>query len=659
MRIQEFMQYLPCKKCGSGLPIVKGSVAQCPYCGAKTLYMESICSFKYYLAEVLNLTSFKTERLFKNSEFKAERVIKNLEIDKRKSIIESHFHRLYSDFNEYRHLIITKLDSIDIDPLKLFNLIRSAGNFEIIIEEFLLNYIKDDKIREKYQDCRDFAFLINKSLLGLYYSYLAKNSLYVESCENYYHLAEKNYKNIVDYCNIIKLENNHHSIYEKKEIYEVLSEFTAILRGILNKNPKFYSDKLEDLLNRLAKVKIEHIRKFNLYSQIENIYQLERNTCVLLEKVKIDNPFSSTDTSEENIIFNSEENLEKLNNVRNWIKVISERYQKYQRNLLKLHSGRLIRYLESYREEFINFKNKNVEKFNNLLEEMILKTFNAYNSEAVEVLNSLSDLIQKDILNENIIKRFEVEHKDLIHLDELLKNFIKDIFNKPVLRNFKSEYCKKLISHISVKHTEFDKYILKYVNRIFQNFEEIRSKKILSLEEQKNQFSLELKPSLQKLIDLSFNLDEKVLPYPLFIDIEVQNEKLKVDSPEVITLIIENPNLTSIKDIKIYFFMPNTFQSKLEYTSIKKLKPNERRKIKTKIIPKQIGTFLFMVMVEYQHTNKTFWMPSIKHKLTVEESEGLLKYSYYPKIDIGIYHNGIEAPNTDFLLKYFIKNLVC
>ena len=66
-----------------------------------------------------------------------------------------------------------------------------------------------------------------------------------------------------------------------------------------------------------------------------------------------------------------------------------------------------------------------------------------------------------------------------------------------------------------------------------------------------------------------------------------------------------------------------------------------------------------MVMVEYQHTNKTFWMPSIKHKLTVEKAEGLIKYSYYPKIDIGLFHNGIEANNTEFILKYFIKNLVC
>ncbi|MCK4370926.1 MAG: hypothetical protein KAW03_07645, partial [Candidatus Lokiarchaeota archaeon] len=52
---------MPCKNCGSSLPVVKGSVAKCPYCGAKTFYMESLYSFKYYLNEILHLTSLKKE----------------------------------------------------------------------------------------------------------------------------------------------------------------------------------------------------------------------------------------------------------------------------------------------------------------------------------------------------------------------------------------------------------------------------------------------------------------------------------------------------------------------------------------------------------------------------------------------------------------------
>ncbi len=625
------MRNLPCKKCGSALPAIKGSVAHCPYCGAKTLYMESIYSFKYYLGEILNLTLYKTEKKVKISE-----------LERRKSLIESFFYNLKSDFNEYRHLIITKLDNLNIDPLKLFHTIRSAGNFGIILEEIILPYIEDEEKRKKYEEFRDFSFIINKSLIALYYSYLAKNSLSPDNCEKYYRLTEKNYQNIVDFCNISKLENVRSNIYKEKDFYAILSEFTAILRGILNNNPKFYSDKLEDLLDRLFKIKAEEFRKYNLYSQIENIYQLERETSVVLEKVKIDCPLLSTDNLEENLIFNNEANIEKLNTVRHWIENFSERYQRYQRSLLKLHSGKLVKYLETYRTEFINYKNKNVQKFNYLLEIMILKALDGYNSEAIELLSSLSDILQEDKLNGKIIEKFEIEHNDLIQLDELLRNFIKDLFEKPLLRDLEAEYYKKLISLISKKHTEFDNYILKYINYIFQRFDEARSKKVLSLEEQKSQFSLKVKPNLQKLIDLSFNLNEKVVPYPLFIDLKLHNKKLELNHPEMITVSIENPNLSEIKDIKIYFFMSDSFESKLEYTSIKRLKSNEISKIKTKVVPKKIGKFLFMVMVEYQHINKTFWMPSIKLELEVENDQELANFKYYNLSKSGFLQSDIE-----------------
>ncbi|MFX1389441.1 MAG: hypothetical protein ACFE9Z_05180 [Promethearchaeota archaeon] len=629
------MQYLPCKKCGSGLPAVKGSIALCPYCEAKTLYMESIYSFKYYLGEVLQLTSLKIEKNLSNDEF-----------ERRKYLITEYFFKLNSNFNEYRHLIITKLDNLNIDLLNLFKLIRSAGNFEIILENFLLRYIDNSKTRNKFLKFKDISYIINKSLIGLYYTYVAKNILDTDKCAKYYHLAEKNYQNIVDYCNITNFENDSHNIFKKKEIYVILSEFATILRGILNENPKYYSDKLEDLLDRLMKIDAEEWRKFNLYTQIEKIYKLERNTSVVLEKVKIDCPLLSTENLEESIIFNTEENLEKLYNVQNWIKSVSERYQKYQRSLLKLHSGRLINYLESYREEFINYKNMNTEKFKTLLETMISNAFDTYNSEALEVLNNLSDFLQHDLLNEKIIERFEIEQKDLIELEHLLQNFIDDIFKKPLIRNLVSDYYKHLISSVSIKHTEYDRYILKYINRMVQDFENSRSKKSLTLEEQRNQFSLELKPNLKKLIDLSFGLDEKVISYPLFMDIKIENKKLKLDHPEIINVIIENPNFTDIKDIKIYFFMSDSFQSKLQYTSIKKLKANEITKIKTKVIPRKTGNFLYMVMAEYQHSNKTFWMPSIKLELEVERDEEYSRYNIYPIMNSGLYQSEIEINRT-------------
>ncbi len=635
------ISYLPCKKCGSGLPIVKRSIAMCPYCGVKTSYIDSKISFKYFLNEILHLESVKNKRNIKDSE-----------IERRKSLIQSCFYKLTSDFNEYRHLIITKLDNIKIDPVKLYNLIRIAGNFEIIIENYLLEYLKNEPIRIKYQEFRDIAYIINKSSLGLYFSYLARNSIYFENCSEYYRFAEKNYQNILDFCNITKFENKYSKICEKKAIYEILSEFAAILRGILNKNPKYYSEKLKKLLFKLEKINNIGFQKDILYTQIESIYLLEHNTSLLLEKIKIDNPFISNYSLEENFIFDIEENLNKINRVRNWIKNISDKYRIFQKNLLKLHSGRFINYLESYRTEFTNYEYINVKRFNRSLEQMINKAFDAYNSEVVEAMDYLSNILHNNIINESVLKKFEIEYNALIKLDGILKNIINNIFQKPLFREFTSEHCKKLVSLISVKHAEFDKQILNYINKILQNFEEFRERNVLSLEEQKNQFKSELKPTIQKLLNLSFNLDERVLSYPLFIDLEAKNEILKQNNPEVLNLRIKNPNLTDIKNLKLYFFMSNSFHSKLKFTNIKHLKSNEGRRIKIKIIPKKPGTSLFMVMAEYQHTNKAFWMPSIKFKFKIERSEQITTYNYYR-------YNNLEHFQTqnEFIRTYkIIKN---
>lgn len=570
--------------------------------------MESVYVHKNYITEILNISSIKNKKKININE-----------IERRKSLIEAYFRNLNLKFNEYRHIIITKLNNIDLNPTRLFTLIQASGNLEIIIENYLLIYLEEENSTNKFKKIRDLAYIINKSLLGLYYSYLAKKSIRLKDCHKYYLLTEKSYQNIVDYCKITQFEDLNYNLTKEERLYSVLVNFVIILRSILTENPRYFSAKLKDLLKELNQIEEKSIQIFNLHSQIEQIYQLEKDTYLVLEKVKVIDPFVSIDSFKENLIFNSEKNLNELYNFKNLINDVSKKYQKYQRKLLKLHSGQLIDYLEAYRTEFIDYKNKNVQKFDDLLDDMISKAFEDYNSEAIEVLDMLSDFIRIDIYNDKIIQKFEIEREDLIKLDELLKNFIDSLFKKPFLRNLESGYYKKLMSMISVKHTEFDNHISRYINRLLKDFEDFRNKNILSIEEQRNQFSSKLKPNLQKLVDMSFTLNEEFVPYPLFIDIDIQDQNFKVNNPDIITLLIENPNLSDIKNIKIYFFMPNSFQSKLKFLSLNKLKVNERRKFKIRILPKKKGIFPFMVMIEYQHSNKTFWMPSIKLSLEVEE----------------------------------------
>lgn len=590
--------------------------------------MESVYTLKYYISDILNLSSTKIE---KNLKIK--------EIERRKLSIESYFNDIKSSFIEYRHLIITKLDTLGIDPVKLFYLIRSSGNFGIVIERFLLPHLKEGKSKNKFLEFRDLAYIINKSLLGLYYSYLAKETSQFKRSFKFYQNAEKNYQNIVDYCNINNILSTNSLLYHTGKFYSILVRFTIIIRNILDKNPRYFSERLEELLQELGKFEIKNIHFDNLYKQIENIIQLERDTVVLLKNIRIDNPFLLTESFNEDKLLTEEENLDKLNRVRNWISSVSEKYQNYQNHLLKLHSGRIVKYLNTYRTEIFNYRNKNAEKFDDLLGVMINKALETYNSETVEALDILSDLMHKNIYSGNLLERFKIGYNDIIRMDDLVNKFVKNLFKKPLLRNLESEYYKKIISVIADKHSEFDKHILRYIIRLLNDFEEIRNRKILSLEEQRNKFISEIKPNLQKLIDLSFTLNEEILPYPLFIDIKTQNQKLKVNNPETITLIIENPNLTDIRNIVIHF-LTESLENKLKITTIKKLKANERKKIKIRVNPRFSGSFLSMVMIEYQHSNKTFWMPSMKFKLEVAAAK---EYVYYPVLNKEHYQNELQA----------------
>ena len=267
------MTHLPCKKCGSSLPIVKGSVVQCPYCRAENLYMESFYTLKYYLSDILKLSS-----LYKANKANIKEIIR------RKILIETYFTDLRAKFKDYRHLIITKLDSVSIDPVKLFYLIRSAGNFELIIDRFLIKYLEEDPSKRKFLELRDKAYIINKSLLGLYYSYLAKNTNRYRKSFRFYLHAEKNYQNVVDYCNIVNLDDNNPQFYRIGKFYSILVKFTNIMRNILDKNPKLFTEELGSLLQELESIYKNDIHIYNLHKQIENIIQIIERRNDLLNK---------------------------------------------------------------------------------------------------------------------------------------------------------------------------------------------------------------------------------------------------------------------------------------------------------------------------------------------------------------------------------------
>ena len=597
-------------RCGASSSISEGSLVQCFYCGTKNVYSESVSHFNNYLAEILNIESID----------KISAEVSNEEIERRRSSIESFFHEISSRFYDYKKLIITKIDEDEIDKDKLLKLIQSTGNLEVIIEELLLPHLKDSISKSNIQEIKLHTHIFNKSLLGLYFSYLAKEKFQLEDCSKFYQFSERNYESLIEYCDKSQPEKPLIDVNRIKNLYSILMKFVELLRNILTENPSYSSEKLEDLLNNLDDLEEKNVQELNLYTQIESVYHLGRDTSLLLEELRVGDLFSAINPMEENLIFNAEENLEKLDKVNNWITTTTEKYQNYQKSLFKLHSGKFIEYLETYRTEFTIRKDRSIEKYNTLLEEIINKALGDYNIETIEILDILSGFVQKlEVSKETIIQRFELEHDDLLKMGESMKHFVLELIKKGININIEADYTIQLINLISEKHTEFDKLILKYTNHLLKRFEDFRNELVLSLEDQRNKFILELKPNISRLIDASFTLSDDFIPYPLFIEIIMLSKRLMVDTPEEITVLIENPSSVAISNINVSFFVPNSFQSKLRFAQLKRIKPIEMRKIETEITPTEKGIFHFMVMVEYQHTNETFWMPSIRLELEVDD----------------------------------------
>ena len=604
------LNYLPCINCGANLSIVEGSLVQCFHCGTKSTYSDSIKLLNDYLMEILNMST-KT---------KVEETIDPQEIVRRKSAISSFFHEISEAYYDYKYLILTKIDDIELDSKKLLELIRKIGTFKIIINSFLMPLVKEGLSKNELKDIRDSAHIFHKSLLGLYFSSLAKEKFKIEDCSEFYQFAERNYKNNVEYCDILKIENPNFNITKTKTLYSTLEEFAKLLRNILNENPTYSTEIFESLLADLDSIPDKGLKIHNLRTQIESIYSLGRDTSLILEEIRVADVFKIIDPLQENLLYNTEEVSEKFDKIKNWIEESTEKYNQYQKNLLKLHSGKFISYLESYRKEFTHRKKTNLQKFDELLDRVISKAMGDYNLETIESLDILSDFVKKlDLTTETIIQRFQEEHDVLLKMDETLKNFVLGLFKKTFLKDLESLYSAELISLISGKHSEFDTYLLKFIYQILRDFEDYRNEKVLSIEEQKNFFILELKPNIKRLIDASFTIHEDLIPYPLFIEVIMLSKMLTVNQEEKISVLIENPGKKDVKNINISFFVFNSFKSQLRYAQLRKIKSQERIQVDTEIIPTEKGIYHFMVMVEYKNVGETFWMPSIKFELEVNE----------------------------------------
>ena len=101
---------------------------------------------------------------------------------------------------------------------------------------------------------------------------------------------------------------------------------------------------------------------------------------------------------------------------------------------------------------------------------------------------------------------------------------------------------------------------------------------------------------------------------------EMERPKHPVDYQ--VFLLLENPNTVPLENVGITFFVPNSFRIKTRIMEIGKIKPHQKIRTSTNVIPTVEGRFYIMAMVQYE-AHKRILLDA--HYQTTSNSWGILK----------------------------------
>lgn len=154
---------------------------------------------------------------------------------------------------------------------------------------------------------------------------------------------------------------------------------------------------------------------------------------------------------------------------------------------------------------------------------------------------------------------------------------------------------------------------------MIDDFVELRNNNRMTIEEQRNHFSIKLMPKIEALKKLAFNKKNIELSYPILMELMVLSTKMEINSEQKVFIIIENPNSYPLSNIEASFFVPKNIMITNQLFKLDKIKPYEKKEFSLLIMPTQNGIYYIMAMVQYEDkvSKEQFWLPSVKIKITV------------------------------------------
>lgn len=626
---------LPCTKCGAALPITRGSMVQCFACGMKNVFVESFDELSRFVIDAFGYPKTIEE---------IEAQIDQKTIDERMLVIDKLFNQYLSQSRQLEYVILSKLDKTELPP-DIGDLGKMIGKLGIVLDAYLIPHLTNDLQKQQYSEMSALCVIRNAMITALILTIEAKKTYKVEDAKRFYANALGNYQRVQEFAEKFAQLYPHMGFEDEKQLAKASEKFCKVITEMLTSSPSYFTDELEEIEAIIKD--ISDSRANTLKKQVLAFYHLGTAIQFIFDDIRKQEPFKGLAVITERVLFYTRELKENFALAKKWVLDIEDRFRQIQSQLMMLHCGQTLPYLDDYRKEFQLRYEELRQAYNNTLSRYVAITLSDFElelSESFELIESLID--DPSTPPEEIVVQFEKDRHELLVLAETVKSLLFDILKNAINEDLISTHSLEIVTSLSDKNATFDKKILKFINKLIEEFIDLRNTKRLRIEDQRSTFNITYFPIIERLMKSAFIIRLVDIPLPVFMELIILSTSMDVEKDYRIVLLIENPSPITLTNVGVSFFVPNSFRIKTRIMDVGKMRPGQKLSISTNVIPTIEGKFYLMAMLQYEHSKESFWTPTIKIPLIVghpEKEEDLLK-ELYKKYGVDV--NAVEYIKT-------------
>jgi hypothetical protein len=568
--------------------------------------MDSFDELSKYVMEILEMVSCPEE---------IESRIELAAVTARMRKIDALFNEILSLSRQLDYIIVSKLDDIEFE-VDLSKLRRNIGKLGIVMEFLLIPHLDNSLQQKQYWEMRYLCKIRNIQLTALIMTIQARKEFRIELARDLYFNARKNYVRAQEFAQDVVKNQNLPDFEEERILSQAAERMCTLFENFLTANPAYFADELEQVEALL--LNFNDSRALMLKKQIMKFYNLGTEIMFILEELRNQKPLEVMQAREERVLYYTGEIRDTIKTAKNWINSFESKYSATQKQLLALHCGQMMPYLEDYRKEFQTRVEDAIHRFNDLLSQYVAATTSDYALETAELFELLDAFMDnEEFVIPDLVAKFEHYYHELLILNETVRQFLLDILGQALKESLMELHSLDMVTAVSEKNALFDKKVLRFINLMVERFIDLRNHKLLPLEQQRSIFNIEYRPAIEKVIQKTFTLSIQDVPFPIFLEFILLEKALDVDHEYRAILLLENPSPITLQQVGVTFFVPNSFNIQTRIINIGKMRPNEKLRVDTIFVPTQEGRFYLMAMVQYEHVKESFWMPSVKIPIVV------------------------------------------